>query len=119
MIAPGTHPTPRRGAVTAAPIPHPTAATPPAPSLALVPGLGVQAASASNVPTVKMVLIVRSPKRLRLTATNDDDHADTRIVNQEFFEIFHRHFDVAQQQGTFEGSHLRNSVSARKRSRII
>jgi hypothetical protein len=108
MIAPGTHPTPRRGAVTAAPIPHPTAAPPTAPSVAFVPGLGVHAARANNVPAVTMVLIVRSPKQLQLIATDDDDHTDdTRIVNQVFFKIFHRHFDVAQQQGAFEGSRLK------------
>jgi hypothetical protein len=55
-----------------------------------------------------MVLIVRSPKQLQLIATDDDDHTDdTRIVNQVFFKIFHRHFDVAQQQGAFEGSRLK------------
>src|ERR1700757_2952734 len=98
MIAPGTHPTPRRGAVTAAPIPHPTAAPPTAPSVALVPGLGVHAARVSNVPAATMVRIVRSPQGFRSITTNDDEHTDdTAIVNQELFEIRHRHFDVAQQ----------------------
>jgi hypothetical protein len=60
MIAPGMHPTPRRGAVTAAPMPQPTAAPPIAPSVALTPGLGVQAARASSVPEVRMILIAFS-----------------------------------------------------------
>src|SRR5262249_53518759 len=51
MIAPGMQPTPRSGAVAAAPMPQPTAAPPTAPSLAVTPGLGVQAARASNDPT--------------------------------------------------------------------
>jgi hypothetical protein len=60
MIAPGTHPTPSTGAVTAAPIPQPTAAPPRAPSVAFVPGLAVHAARASIVPAVRMILIAFS-----------------------------------------------------------
>jgi len=70
IIAPGTHPTPSRGAVAAAPIPQPTAAPPTAPPVVLAAGSGVQLAHASAKAEKSKPFIMISPMSCKPLAQN-------------------------------------------------